>query len=262
MSSSPEELLAAWRREEQAPDVVAAQRSFGHPGTPGGARVLLIHGGGGSPEDFRELGAELAAAGAAVLCPLLPAHGRGEAALGDLVFQDLIERALSAFDALAADGAPVVVIGQSMGAALGVQVCVDRDAAGFAALAPAFRPFVVRRLGVVLMLAVLRPVAARRIFRWQTAARRGIRAAAARIPELRCPLLVLHSRDDASVSVRGARELLRRSGSVDKRLELLDGQGHVLSLAPDRRRCVFPWLSDFVATTTAAARTRTSGPRP
>ena len=107
----------------------------------------------------------------------------------------------------------------------------------------------------------LRPTAARTMLRWQSEARRGMRAAAERAPDLRCPLLVLHSDDDDSVDIRGAWELLANAGSADKRLEVLSGQGHVLSMAPDRRREVFPRVREFVAASTAAARSRNPDPR-
>jgi carboxylesterase len=249
-----------WQSEEAALPVPAEHRSFARPGAAGSPRVLLLHGGGGSPSDFHELADDLAPVGVHVLCPLLPAHGRGEEAMGELRFAALRERAVEAFDHLAASGQPVTVIAQSMGAALALHVAAEREPAGLLALAPALRPFVARRLLRLAPLLLLRPRATRTLVRWQTEVRRGVRAAAARAGELRCPLLILHSDDDDSVDIRGAWELLAHASSAQKRLEVLHGQGHVLSMAPDRRRDIFPRARDFVAAATAAARTRNPGP--
>lgn len=249
-----------WQSEESAHHVPPEHRSFARPGDAGAPRVLLLHGGGGSPSDFHELADDLATVGVHVLCPLLPAHGRGEEAMGELRFAALRERAVEAFDHLGGAGQPVTLIAQSMGAALALEVGAVREPAGLLALAPALRPFVGRRLLRLVPLLLFRPRAARTLVRWQTEARRGMRAAAGRAAELRCPLLILHSDDDDSVDIRGAWELLAQASSAGKRLEVLHGQGHVLSMAPDRRRDVFPRARDFVAAATAAARTRSPDP--
>jgi len=261
MNSWPPDILPQWRRTDEARDVPAEHRAFARGDGSGDVRVLLLHGGGGSPADLVELAEDLAAHGAAVLCPRLPAHGRGDEALGEIVFEKLVARALEAYDALAGEEAPFLV-GQSMGAALGIRVAAERELAGFVALAPALRPYVVRRLLRLVPLLLTRPSAARTLVRWQSAVRRGMRDAAERAPEMRCPLLILHSDDDDSVDLRGAHELLARAGSASKRLEVLHGQGHVLSLAPDRRREVFPRIRGFLDATTSASRTRSPGPRP
>ncbi|MBZ0269257.1 alpha/beta fold hydrolase [bacterium] len=248
-----------WQSEEAALHVPTEHRSFARPGDAGGPRVLLLHGGGGSPADFHSMAEDLSSVGVHVLCPLLPAHGRGEEALGELCFADLRARAREAYDVLAAAGEPVTIVAQSMGAALAIDVAVQRDPAGLLALAPALRPFVGRRLLRLVPMLLLHPRAARTLVRWQTEARRGMRAAAGHTGEIACPLLILHSDDDDSVDIRGAWEMLAQASSMEKRLEVLHGQGHVLSMAPDRHRDVFPRVRDFVAAATAGA--RSPGPR-
>lgn len=251
----------AWSAEEDALRVPDRHRSFARPGDAGGPRVLLLHGGGGSPDDLVELADDLARVGIHVLCPRLPAHGLGEEALGRLRFEELLARAREARTLLEQAGEPVILVAQSMGVALAIELAVELPPAGLVALAPALRPYVARRILRLLPLVLLRPRAARTLIRWQTEARRGLRAAAGRAPQLRCPLLILHSDDDDSVDLRGAWELLASAGSTDKRLDVLSGQGHVLSMAPDRHREVFPRVREFVAASTAEARTRSPGPR-
>jgi carboxylesterase len=246
LSRTPAGLVAAWNDAEAAEGVAPAARSFLLPGSPDRAPVLLVHGGGGSPSDFRPLGAALAADGRAVLCPLLPAHGRGDLALAETRFEALRERAEEAFAVLAGPGAPrPALVGQSLGAVVGTCLAAEGVAgagkpASFVALAPAFRPRVYRRTGQVLRLVLESPVRARASWVWQVRMRPAIRAARELLPRLECPLLVLHSSDDPTAHPRGGREMFERAGSDEKRFVALDGQGHVLSNAPDLERVADP----------------------
>lgn len=255
--------VSEWSESERREGVASENLSYFRKAASDGPRALLLHGGGGEPVDLAELADDLAEHGISSVCPLLPAHARGERAMGALRFDDLVERVLEVWDALTSDGRPAVVVGQSMGAVLAVRLAGLRDPLGFVALAPAFRPYVSKRAWMLLPLALIRPARARRMFRWQMEAKRGIRETAERLPDVSCPLLAIHSDDDKSVDIRGARELLSGVASTDKRLEIVSGQGHILSRAPDRHRVIFPVVREFVSTTTAAAcRTRTPGRRP
>jgi alpha-beta hydrolase superfamily lysophospholipase len=123
---------------------------------------------------------------------------------------------------------------------------VDRPVRGFVALAPAFRPHTLRRIRELVVGALVAPARTLGSYRWQMDARRAIRETATRIPEVRCPLLVLHSCDDPTVSPRGGRELYERASSVEKRFVELQGQGHVLSCAPDLASVAGP-IREFLA---------------
>lgn len=245
MTTSTQARLEAWGREERGLGVPQEHRSFYRPADPGRPSVLLLHGAGGSPADFVTLAHELARAGFASLCPLLPEHGRGDSALAAVRFDALATHALEAFDLLEEDGRKVAVVGQSVGGVLAIYVALERPVARLAALAPALRPFVLRRLFALPVLALSSPERAAARWRWQRDIQRGIRAMSRRLGEVRCPLLVLHSRDDDSVSLRGSRDLVERAGSSEKRLVVLEGQGHVLSVAPDLPRVVGP-LKEFL----------------
>jgi carboxylesterase len=261
-----------WNEAEHAAGVGAEHRSFHLPadGTTGAAtrRALLVHGAGGSPADFRELGAFLHSRGWTVACPLLPGHGRRPEDLGEVRFRDLLATVTRAHELLRDGGRPVGVVAQSLGAVLAVHLAVGSPLRALVALAPALRPFVLRRIWLLGLLVLVRPRLAAATWRWQRELLRGIRETRELLDGVRCPLLVLHSRDDRSVSPRGGEELWRGAGSPEKRHTVLDGQGHVLSLAPARRELVFaPALSFLesaadgaVAATAGEAGSRTTGP--
>jgi len=239
-------MLAVWNDEERRDGVPAADWSFHVDAQRGGRPWLLIHGGGGRPSDFRPFAAALARAGHASLCPLLPAHARGDLAMGALRFEDLVDRATEAWDLIAQDGPPPGLVGQSLGAVIGTRLAAARPVPAFVGLAPAFLPLAGRRFGRMLLLGLRAPRLARASWNWQMEARRGIRGARELLPGLRCPLIVLASSDDPTVSPRGGEEMVELAGSADKRFVALDGQGHVLSNAPDLEVVVRPvreWMA-------------------
>ncbi len=236
MSDAIGRIIDAWRRDEAARAVPPEDQSFYRTLSSANAPVLLLHGAGGRPGNFLALAEDLAAAGWPSVCPLLPGHGRPDGDLRAVRFGALAAHALLAFDAVAQAFRPPAIIGQSVGAVVALRVALERSVPRVAALAPAIRPNVARRVGRLVRLAVSQPRAAIDAWRWQSDVRRGIVTTIRLLPELRSPLLVLHSIDDDSVSVEGARELVRAAGSATKRLVLLQDQGHVLSIAPDRAR--------------------------
>lgn len=245
VSSRISQRVEQWSRAEGDEGVPSESRSFLRR-SGAAPRVLLLHGAGGGPHDLHELADHLAAAGHGSLCPLLPAHGRGELALGNLRFDQLLTRALECFDLIAGNGVEPVVVAQSFGAVIAVRMAGQRKLGGLVALAPALRPFVTGRVLWLLPLAIFRPRRARATLRWQMEARRAIADARERVADVTCPLLVLHSTDDDSVSIRGAHELCEGARSADKRLAVLSGQGHVLSAAPARVERVFAPVRSFV----------------
>ena len=257
-----DDLIEQWLATEAAEGVPPGDRSFagGDPRAPLG--VLLLHGATATPLDFRELADLLIADGGRVAAPLLPAHGRGPIALGDLRFDALVDRAEETFAALATEHARVALVAQSLGAVLALRIAARRSCAGLVALAPALVPFGGRRVFELVRLLVADPGVARATLRWQLQVRRGIAAIDRDLPRVTCPLLVFHSEDDTSVSIAGAHRLLDRSGSREKRLEVLADQGHVLTSAPDRATRIHPPLRSFLLDLSSReCRTRIRDPR-
>lgn len=213
-------------REGVSPNV----RSFWFPAKKARGAVLCLHGGGGAPDDFRPLAAELNEAGYSVLCPLMPAHGRGPFELENYDFAAALRRSRHAWELLGGSGC--AVIGQSLGGIVGIEMVRRAPHIDFVALAPVLRPRVgMRALGVVGIL-FWSPRQALASYRWQMKARQALTAARNHLEEVRSRLLVVHSRDDVTASFAGGQELYERAASPDKKFVPLEDQGHVLSLAP------------------------------
>ena len=219
-------------------------RSFWFPVDDAKGAVLCLHGGGGGPDDFRPLAAELNDAGYSVLCPLMPAHGRGMVELENYEFDAALRRSRHAWDLLGDTGRAVV--GQSLGGIVGIEMVRQSPHIDFVALAPVLRPRVgMRALGVVGIL-FWSPRQALASFRWQMKAKAALTAAREHLEQVRGRLLVVHSRDDVTAGFAGGQDLYERAASEDKKFVPLEDQGHVLSLAP-RLELVRDAIVDFLA---------------
>jgi esterase/lipase len=155
----------------------------------------------------------------------------------DLRFDALVERARAAHHEIwethgSGSEGGAAVIGLSLGAVLGIQLAAEGGVTRFVALAPALRPYVFRRVFSLVPRWILATRLARIQYRWQSEVWRGIRLTELLIPRVTAPLLVMYSTDDNSVSIEGARILHGRAASTRKKLVLLEGQGHVLTKAP------------------------------
>lgn len=106
----------------------------------GPASAVAVHGFPGTPAELRPMAAALAAMGWRVRAPLLPGFGPEWATLSDQrwqVWRDAVGREIDHADADAA-GAPVLLLGFSMGAALALAALHDgrADIDGLVLIAP------------------------------------------------------------------------------------------------------------------------------
>jgi carboxylesterase len=99
-----------------------------------GAGVLCLHGFTGTPYEVAPLARALGAAGFAVSAPLLAGHGETAVALAATRWTDWLASAENAFDRLraAVDGAPVAIVGFSMGGLLALRLARTRPDSVFA----------------------------------------------------------------------------------------------------------------------------------
>jgi carboxylesterase len=106
-----------------------------------GANVLVLHGFTGSPISMRPLAEAFAGAGFAVSMPRLPGHGTVVEDMVPTRWADWFGAARAAYDALAANGGPMIVAGLSMGGTLTVALGLDRpETAGLVLINPAVEP--------------------------------------------------------------------------------------------------------------------------
>lgn len=112
--------------------------------------VLAVHGFTGSPATLTPLTDALVAAGHDVSAPLLPGHGTVVTDMNDVTYEDWRSCVAGALDALVSSSSQVVVVGQSMGAALVADVLSGRsDVAGAVFVNPAVVPFDPEMLTIV-----------------------------------------------------------------------------------------------------------------
>src|SRR5688500_19188980 len=91
--------------------------------------VLLLHGLTGTPAEMRVLGESLAADGYSVHAPLLPGRGTRPEDMHSLCWEDWMDAALRAYDALAERHESVGVGGVSAGGTLALDLALRRGPA-------------------------------------------------------------------------------------------------------------------------------------
>lgn len=219
----------------------------------GAPALLLLHGGGDTPQSLRYLAEGLHARGFHVFVPLLPGHGRSIRDFKRVTADNLTRAAREHYDRLRATHGWVGVIGLSMGGALAVQLAGDnRTLPALGLLAPylampakieraarlsrLWGPFVpVVRSGDGL--SVLDPVERDRNLAYGVFTAAALRAlyltmrrAVEQLPNVSAPTLMIQSREDNRISVEDAERAFARLGSRDKRLEWMTGAGHVITV--------------------------------
>ncbi len=228
----------------------------------GPRRVLLLHGFGSTPFEMRYLAERLQGAGFTSVCPLLPGHGSRKELFARTGWADWLACAQDALRRLQAEsaGAPVAVVGQSLGALLALQLAAQAGPplACIACLATplSFSPLsglavAAYRFTPLRLLDLEVPRSGGADIR-EPRLRRGLPGydetplkAAASFAELqrrtvqllgrvRAPLLVLHGKEDHTAPPANAERLMAAVASRDKRLTLLPQSYHVLSLDVDR----------------------------
>jgi carboxylesterase len=223
--------------------------------------MLLLHGSGDTPQSLQYLAEGLYARGYAVLAPLLPGHGRSIGEFGGVTAEEWLNAARDAFRALRGSHAWVGVAGLSMGGALAVQIAADTgDLPAIALLAPYLSMPPKDALAAWLSPlwrwwipvartasdgSILDPIERARNLAYGVFVPPALRAlwttqrrAAAALPLVRAPCLVIQSRQDNRISMRSCERSFARLGASEKRLEWIDGAGHVITVDYGRARVV------------------------
>ena len=224
----------------------------------GGDRIaLLLHGFGDTPESLEGLAQALHVRGWTVRVPLLAGHGRTlhEFARSGRAAWEADARA--AYDAAVRTGKPVAIVGQSMGAALAVQLAATHpELSALVLLAPllSLTPTMQRAASWWRLLAVVRPLvdgADERSIHESRARRESlgygavpvrlapelaelVRAAQASLGAVRAPTLIIQSREDNRVTSAGTEAAAGAIGASEVELVWRTGAGHVLSVDTGR----------------------------
>jgi len=255
--------------------------------------VLLVHGGGDTPQSLSLLAQHLYDAGFAVHAPLLSGHGRALSAFSSVTADRWFGDVESAYERMAARYDDVSVVGSSMGGALAVSLCATHESiSALVLLAPYLAmPSMLRTLaGTRQVWAWLAPYvssqhegsildrdAARRSLGyglWTPAAIHALRGVVDRgydaLPSVRVPTLVVQSRRDNRIASASAEQAFSRLGATEKEFVWIDDAGHVITVDYGHDR-VFDltanWLTrhrarDAGVTATSERVRRSSRPNP
>jgi carboxylesterase len=238
----------------------AGREPWSAPGSGARARsgILLVHGFRGSPFSLRPLGELLAAHGFAVELPLLPGHGSTWRDMLPTRYDDWRAHVIASARALAARTDRVVLVGLSMGGTLALDVASSGEAnvAGVVTI----NAQILDRRGIVVKLGpylekilpvvpasvagltandIAKPHVSEAAYGWVPSkagnsllrALPRVRGQLARMP---CPVLVMYSRNDHSVSPANSRALLQliRCPKLDELV--LERSYHVATLDYDQ----------------------------
>ena len=212
----------------------------------------MIHGFTGSPQGLRDLGEYLGQHGLAVTGVRLPGHGTTWEDLNTKTSPDWVAAVEEGYAAAAEGRDEVFVVALSFGAALAIDFIArhpDR-VAGLVTLAGFVRTGDPRRFfaPLVPLLTKSLPGVANDIAdpegreiaydRFPTSAGlsmlRFVRRARNQLPNVRCPVLVMHGRNDHTVEPFNATTIYDAVGSTDKALHWCERSYHVITLDYDR----------------------------
>lgn len=220
---------------------------------PTAPALLVLHGGGDTPQVVGGLARHLHEHGFAVSAPLLSGHGRTLAAFRDVTADQWLQDVKHAYVQLRAKHDWVGIVGLSLGAALAVRLAAERaDVPAMVLLSPYIAmPAALSRLaGTSALWGPLYPYFSSRGTRSihdEAAARQGlgygyftpaalrslrdtVRSADEALPEVQAPTLMIQSRQDNRISVPAAEAIFQRLGADEKRLCWVDGAGHVITV--------------------------------
>ena len=238
--------------------------------------VLLLHGGGDTPQVLAGLARHLHAQGYAVRVPLLSGHGRALEALVSASATAWRREVALEFAKMRQAHPWVAVVGLSMGGALAVTLASQRDdldalvlLAPYIAMPPGVQqladsspywgwliPYFPSRGGASIrddtaaaqalghglltpgMLRALRDVA---------------KEAADNLPRVQAPTLVVQSREDNRIAPEAAEYGFVRLGAKDKKFVWTNGAGHVISVDFGYQR-VFELTTDWLEAHRTASR--------
>lgn len=219
----------------------------------GDAAVLLVHGGGDTPQTMSHLAAELQRRGYSVVAPLLPGHGRTLAAFDEHDADEWYGHVLKEFLRLRSRYGWVGVAGLSMGGALSVRLAAETGRVDALVLASPYLSMppvgqvlartarfwgpLVPYVDTSTERSVLDPQARGDSLAYGAFTRRSLRGlliTARRgwdaLPSVTPPTLVMQSTTDNRIARSATEKAFTRLGASEKQIEWIEGAGHVITV--------------------------------
>lgn len=247
--------------------VISGAEPFDLP-RPGAPAVLVLHGGGDTPQSMRALAEFVFARGYAVRVPLLADHGRTLDHFRRFDAERWREQVRAEIAAMRAQHPWIAIVGQSVGGALALDVAAasaDVRAlvllAPWVAMPPLFRWLARTSIAWGPLLPYLPSLGGYSIhdpLARSRALTQGLvtpemlraldavsRAANEALPRVNVPTLAIQSREDHRIASDAAQRAFDRLGSRDKKFEWVSDTGHVISVDFGRER-VFALAADWL----------------
>jgi carboxylesterase len=239
---------------------IPANAPWSAPGSGARAKIglALIHGFTGSPVSLRPLAELLAQAGFTVELPRLPGHGTSWREMLPTRYDDWRAHVVSTVKDLRARTERVVLIGLSMGGTLSLDVASagGLDVAGVVTI----NAQILDREGIVVKLGpylekilpivpasvagltandIAKPQTREQAYAWVPSAAgnsllRALPRVRRQLDHMPCPVLVMYSPNDHSVSPENSRALLRLIRCPDLQELVLERSYHVATLDYDQ----------------------------
>jgi len=233
-----------------------------------GVACLMLHGFTSTPQTLRELAEQLQRRGVTSRAPLLPGHGTDVADLNGRTWEELQECAEKELETLCASHRKIILVGESSGGTIALRLAAkhpDKVAAvvsvGGALVFPLDKVMrtvlpIYKHVSPLQKKVRVADVCDRRALRERVAYRfipmhmfhrllKYSQHAIAELPQIKAPLLILHARQDHSVSPRSAEMMRARVNSGYKKIIWYPRSYHNLLIDLEKQR-VFTDILKFV----------------
>ena len=242
-------------------EVMPSAEPFVYRGNSTGC--LLVHGFTGTPQEMRRLGQFLNNRGFTIHGVLLAGHGTNVHDLNVTTWRDWYNSVYEGWQALSDSCTQVFAIGLSLGGALALHLAAHVPLCGVVSLATALELdtkllYLTRVLKYLLPYRKKAPsdihdpqVLAARIAYDRTPTRSAEQALLFfrhlydDLPDIRLPVLLMHSRHDTAVDPATMPLVYERLGTKEKQMVWLENSGHIITEDYDRQ-FVYTSIHNFI----------------